>query len=210
MKREAVELGDALEAHYAARRPALHRLRDAVISDLQDVVGDDPLVERVTGRVKSDQQFLVKARKVRKDGGPKYPHPLEEIQDQVGCRIIVKFEGERDRVKDEILAIFRPVEDRFHQPEEADRFGYEARHLVCLVPPDIREKTESPIDFFELQVCTLFQHAWAEANHDIGYKSAGPLSWDEQRMIALTAANAWGADRVFEELRRKQRSSSEQ
>lgn len=198
------ELGKA----YSARREALERVRDAVLADLRDIVEEDPLVERVTGRVKSIEQFLKKAGKLRADGQPKYLYPLEEIQDQVGLRIIVKFDGERDRVRDEVLTIFRPVEDRFHQPEEADRFGYEATHLVCLVPPDIREKTVSPIDFFELQVCTLFQHAWAEANHDVGYKSKGKLSWEEQRMIALTAANAWGADRVFEELRHKEGSAT--
>jgi putative GTP pyrophosphokinase len=55
--------------------------------------------------------------------------------------------------------------------------------------------------FFELQVKTLFQHAWSEANHDLGYNSGlTPLTSDEKRRLAFTSAQAWGADRVFDEL----------
>jgi len=56
-------------------------------------------------------------------------------------------------------------------------------------------------EFFELQVKTLFQHAWSEANHDLGYKpGAVPLTADAQRRLAFTAAQAWGADHIFDEL----------
>jgi len=70
---------------------------------------------------------------------------------------------------------------------------------VDVVPSDVG-RYEAP-RFFELQIKTLFQHAWSEANHDLGYKSPGPLSQDQQRRLAYTAAQAWGADRVFNELR---------
>ena len=54
--------------------------------------------------------------------------------------------------------------------------------------------------FFELQIRTLFQHAWAEAEHDVGYKPTQPLKLEERRKIAFTAAQAWGADTIFQEL----------
>ena len=48
---------------------------------------------------------------------------------------------------------------------------------------------------------TLFQHAWSEAEHDLGYKPGTvPLTSDEKRRLAFTAAQSWGADRVFDEL----------
>ena len=58
--------------------------------------------------------------------------------------------------------------------------------------------------FFELQIKTLFQHAWSEAEHDIGYKEGQkPLDLDQKRRLAFTSAQAWGADRVFDELFRE-------
>jgi putative GTP pyrophosphokinase len=59
------------------------------------------------------------------------------------------------------------------------------------------------IDFFELQLKTLFQHAWSEADHDLGYKPSAELSLDQKRRLAFTAAQAWGADLIFDELYRE-------
>jgi putative GTP pyrophosphokinase len=49
-------------------------------------------------------------------------------------------------------------------------------------------------------------HVWSEANHDLGYKQiadAAPLPPDATRRLAFTAAQAWGADRIFDELLRE-------
>lgn len=52
--------------------------------------------------------------------------------------------------------------------------------------------------FFELQIKTIFQHAWAEAEHDSVYNQfSGSLNRDEKRLIAYVAAQAWGADNSF-------------
>jgi GTP pyrophosphokinase len=52
-----------------------------------------------------------------------------------------------------------------------------------------------------LQIKTLFQHAWSEANHDLGYKPAlAPVGVEDERRLAFTSAQAWGADHIFDEL----------
>jgi len=49
-------------------------------------------------------------------------------------------------------------------------------------------------------VKTLFQHAWSEAEHDLGYKPSGKLTSDQKRRLAFTAAQASGADLIFDEM----------
>jgi ppGpp synthetase/RelA/SpoT-type nucleotidyltranferase len=51
---------------------------------------------------------------------------------------------------------------------------------------------------FELQIRTLCMHAWAEPQHDVGYKSAEELSREDRRELAWIAASIWGADHGFE------------
>jgi putative GTP pyrophosphokinase len=64
-------------------------------------------------------------------------------------------------------------------------------------------------DFFELQIKTLFQHAWSEADHDLGYKPGStPLNSEEKRKLAYTSAQAWGADHMFDELFRARSSAA--
>ena len=55
-------------------------------------------------------------------------------------------------------------------------------------------------NFFEIQIKTLFQHAWAQAEHDLGYKQGQPLSFEEKRKLAFAAAQSWGADTIFNQI----------
>jgi putative GTP pyrophosphokinase len=96
------------------------------------------------------------------------------------------------------------VEKRQVVPESDSEFGYFGKHYVQFFPGDLIEagwdKNLIP-EFFELQIKTLFQHAWSEADHDLGYKPGSlTLSRDQKRKIAFTSAQAWGADQLFNEL----------
>jgi putative GTP pyrophosphokinase len=103
---------------------------------------------------------------------------------------------------------FRAIESKDHVPDSEWEFGYFGRHYVLVIPSDVIEdnwdKALVP-KFFELQIKTLFQHAWSEAEHDLGYKEvvAESLNLDQKRRLAFTSAQAWGADHMFDELFRE-------
>lgn len=185
---------------YQTRIPVLKQVAEEIQILLKELFENTPRIDKIATRVKEISSFVQKANKVDKEGSPKYRYPLEEIQDQIGARIVVYYRSDVDPIAKRILSEFRQVEDRKLEAPEPESFGYEARHFVCFIPQDICVKYQPPIDFFELQVSTLFQHAWAQANHDLGYKSRLELSYDEQRRIAWAAAQAWGADLIFDEL----------
>lgn len=161
-------------------------------------------IDRISSRAKSVNRFVAKAGAVTKLGVPKYDHPLSQIQDQIGARITVFYKSDVTRVRDVLMRYLRPVETRNLVPASEWEFGYFGWHSVCFVPAELILPNWPPQhvpDFFELQIKTLFQHAWSEANHDLGYKPEGDgLNSDQNRMLAFASAQAWGADRAFDEL----------
>ena len=171
---------------------------------LANYLSAEPRVDRVTARAKSIDRFIDKAAKKKDDGTPKYPEPLHQIQDQVGARIVTFYLDDVDRISRVVENYFRPVEAKYLIPESDSEFGYFGKHYVLLVPTDaVSDEWDKSLvpEFFELQIKTMFQHAWAEANHDLGYKpGVRQLTSDEFRQLAFTAAQSWGADRIFNDL----------
>jgi putative GTP pyrophosphokinase len=190
-----------LDHEYQARWPALKDAADLINVLLHECLHDLPHVDAIRTRVKGVTRFVEKAQRINPASGePHYHHPLEDIQDQIGARVVVVYKSDVQPVADRVLAEFCEVEDRLVEQPDPASFGYEARHFVCIIPPDIVRRSASPVSFFELQIATVFQHAWAEANHDLGYKPQRELDYAEQRHIAWAAAQAWGADRIFDEM----------
>jgi ppGpp synthetase/RelA/SpoT-type nucleotidyltranferase len=70
---------------------------------------------------------------------------------------------------------------------------------ILFIPDELKIK-KSYLLFFELQIKTLFQHAWSESEHDLNYKSEEELSFEDKQFIAFSSAQAWGADKIFNDL----------
>jgi putative GTP pyrophosphokinase len=193
-----------LESQYSDRfKSALRPLAVAIEAQLKGYFLEMPRIDRIVARAKSINRFLQKAGIIQ-DGRLKYSDPLFQIQDQLGARIVVFYLSDVPRVSAIIERYYRSIESRSVVPDSESEFGYFGKHYVLLVPSGLvippPGKDDAP-EFFELQIKTLFQHAWSEANHDIGYKpGAGPLSGDATRFFAYASAQAWGADRIFDEL----------
>jgi putative GTP pyrophosphokinase len=170
---------------------------------LADCLKDELRIDRVAARPKDVDRFVTKATK-QVNGSSKYAEPLEQIQDQIGARIITFYQADVARLDQIIKRWFNPVEFKDHVPESEWEFGYFGRHYVLAIPSDvIEDKWQKDLvpRFFELQVKTLFEHAWSEAEHDLGYKPGeAPLTPDQKRRLAYTSAQAWGADHIFDEL----------
>ncbi len=195
---------DELLAEYTERHDLILKpLAEALVRHLQDNLRGIERIDRVAARAKSPLRFVTKAIRALEDGGAKYGHPFEQIQDLVGARIIVFYKQDVDVINETILRYYTPIEVRELIPERENEFGYFGKHFILAVPEDLfddnSDRKRSPA-FFELQVKTLFQHAWSEAGHDLAYKPSAELTRLQKRMVALTAAQAWGADQQFAQL----------
>jgi len=162
-------------------------------------------VDRISARAKDPERFDKKAFKLNDDGTLKYENPLEQIQDQIGLRIIVFYLSDVRIIEEKIInRFFQSLERKSLSPEDTWAFSYFGRHFILHLPDEafIEGVDRDTVPFcFELQVKTLFQHAWSEASHDLVYKPMqGDLSDEDTRRLAFTAAQAWGADQIFQDL----------
>lgn len=180
-------------------KPLAVKLEDLLRDHLEGVSH----IDRISARAKSPQRFADKAFKVLEDGNLKYSHPFEQVQDLIGVRVIVFYKQDVDVVSKIIEKYFTRIERRDVVPDSESSFGYVGKHFILTVPADvIADEADNSVlpKFFELQIKTLFQHAWSEANHDLAYKPENELSSQQNRLIAFTAAQAWGADHHFAQL----------
>jgi ppGpp synthetase/RelA/SpoT-type nucleotidyltranferase len=153
---------------------------------------------------------LEKAAKLNDDdGSKKYKHPLAEIQDQVGARVITFYRSDVSTIAAQVEKYYRAIEAVDKVPHSEWEFGYFGKHYIFVIPTDVIVQGADPKlvpKFFELQIKTLFQHAWSEANHDLGYKPEGDeLSSEQKRKLAYSSAQAWGADMIFDEMHQEQK-----
>lgn len=195
-------VADDLAARYAARLPVLDELAASLQREVREALSGVAHVDRVNFRSKEPGRFVEKAAKL-KDGRPRYEDPLREIEDQVAGRVLVFFRRDIEPIEAILRDTFRTQEVVTKEPRNPKEFDYESRHQVFLVPmhlapPAWTERADLPIAF-EFQVRTLFMHAWAEPQHDLGYKGEA-LSHEATRLLAWAAASAWGADHAFEEV----------
>ncbi|MBY2915353.1 GTP pyrophosphokinase family protein [Rhizobium leguminosarum] len=194
-----------IEAEYRARYDTtLFPIATKLEALLQDILSGQARIDRISTRPKSVDRFVGKANAVTKDGKRKYDDPLHQIQDQIGARIITFYKDDVHRISGEVQRYFHAIESKDMLPENEWEFGYFGNHHVLMLLPDLVDPhfDNNLVPYcFELQIKTLFQHAWSEANHDLGYKPGQqPLQSDELRQLAFTSAQAWGADRVFNDL----------
>lgn len=132
---------------------------------------------------------------------------LKDITDLCGIRIITYFSDDVDNVASIIEKEFSIDKinsiDKRHG-NDPDRFGYLSLHYVA----KLNNKRETLTEYkkykdlkFEIQIRSILQHAWAEIEHDIGYKSELSLPSEFRRRFARVSGLLEIADNEFNELR---------
>lgn len=196
-------MDDEWESRYEGRIHLLNELSERLEIETRSAIADLPHIDRVSFRVKPPDSFIEKAIDPRND--PPYEDPFVEIEDQVAGRIIVFFIEDLEKVQERLKGTFNTVEYEHRRPPADAEFGYESHHLICVIPPqskpdDWDDRDDLP-PTFELQIRTIFMHAYAEPQHDIAYKAVSDLPGDIRRELAWIAASAWGADRAYHRVR---------
>ncbi len=192
----------ALKEKYSQRyKEYLDPVSKNLQSFLIEILKDENRIDRISTRAKSVNRFLSKAKKIE-NGTLKYSDPINEIQDQIGARVITFYLDDVDNIATILKKYLAPIEEKRIVPDSVNEFGYEGKHFIFFIPTDVQvdASNEEAPKFFELQIKTLYQHAWSEANHDLGYKPEIALKNDEKRKLAFTAAQSWGADTIFNDL----------
>lgn len=134
---------------------------------------------------------------------------LLDITDLAAIRVTTYFAEDVDRVAEIIereleIDIANSIDKR--KLLEPDRFGYQSLHYVAAISDDrcrFIEYSRFADRKFEIQVRSILQHAWAEIEHDLGYKSAAGVPREIRRRFSRIAGLLELADDEFSEIRRE-------
>ena len=192
---------DLIQSYTARFNNELKPAAVGLASFLEDTFGNEDSVCFIRTRAKSIDRFMQKAER-KEAGQPRYADPINQVQDQVGGLIVTRFVSDVERLKERVEESFTGIEKQHLEPESESEFGYIGDHFILFLPLEVTSEVPdySGPDFFELQKKTLFQYAWSETNHAIGYERPEELNRDQRRMTAYIAAQAWGADKAVDEL----------
>jgi len=173
-------------------------------------------VHSIESRAKDPSSFGRKASKPSKQdpSRPMYSNPLEQITDLAAIRIITFFPRTIELIDEMVKEEFCVIEqfDKGEALLEEERFGYKSVHyLVTLnkVREGLPEYQQFKKAKIEIQVRTILQHAWAEIEHDIQYKSSASIPRDIRRRFMSLAGLLEIADREFQAIQDADRALTE-
>lgn len=136
---------------------------------------------------------------------PKYPDPLKDITDLAGIRVIAFFPRHVDLIGDCIREEFDVVEkvDHVASRQQEERLGYLSVHYLIRLRENrtrLPEYKRFAAVIAEVQVRTIMQHAWAEIEHDIQYKSSVAIPQAIRRRLMALAGLLEISDREFQSI----------
>ncbi|TKH21952.1 GTP pyrophosphokinase, partial [Bacillus cereus] len=188
---------------YQSNRDFYKRLALKIELIIKEILEDCKIsFHSVTSRTKDVDSF---AKKASKD---KYSDPKSEILDLAGIRITAYVESDVNKICEVLEREFEIIQEHSVNKAEILKYnevGYRSVHYIAKLDsarmklPEYRRLDA----FFEIQVRTILQHAWAEIEHDRNYKFEGaelPEHAQIKRRFALLAGQLELADREFDSI----------
>lgn len=163
--------------------------------------GGDFSIHAVTGRAKSVDSVWAK---LREKG---YRKPSRQLTDAVGVRIITFYQDDVDKVVHRLRPVLT-IDRRRSVDKRRDlglrNFGYRSVHLIGRIPDALLWGTERDLlagRWVEIQIRSLLEHAWAEIEHSVVYKSGVEYPKTILRLFAALAGALELLERDFLGLR---------
>lgn len=187
---------------FKAHRQTYVELENLLFQKISKIIKDNHLfVMSISHRTKEADSLEGKLKRK-----PDKYKSIYDITDLVGFRIICYFSDAIDTISGEIEKNFIVDEENSIDKREmlnVNEFGYLSVHYICSLKDEDCENEEFKNIRFEFQIRSVLQHAWAEIEHDLGYKSSygipKPIRRDFSRMAGLLEL----ADKQFLELRNR-------
>lgn len=188
---------------YREKKPQYERLVEEVAGRIKArLAAAGIVVAAVEYRVKAEASLAGKL----KLKGAKYAS-LSDITDIIGLRVITFYIDDVDKVASIVDRLFdvdweNSVDKR--RAHEIDSFGYLSLHYICSMSEAACTQAGLPgMDKvrFEVQMRTVLQHAWANMDHDTGYKSAVEVPRIYHRKLSRLAGILELVDEQFSQMR---------
>ena len=194
-----------LLAQYKSFLPVYKQMADVIPERLKEFFAEAGIiVAAVEHRVKAEDSLAGKLELK----GSKYKD-IFDITDIVGIRVITFYIDDVDKVASVLERLFEidwenSIDKR--KAHEIDSFGYLSLHYICRIPESAYSDPEHPElnkIRFEVQMRTVLQHAWANMNHDTGYKSGVEIPTVYKRNMSRLAGMLELVDDEFSRIRRE-------
>lgn len=188
---------------YIKERPSYVNLANKVESIIKEVLDSEGAkYYSISSRAKEIDSFISKASK------EKYNDPQKQLQDLAGIRIITYVKSEVNLCCELIKPLFN-LDDKNSSDKGKelghDKVGYRSVHYVATLNEERFILPEYKLFeglYFEIQIRTILEHAWADIAHDRSYKFKGefPPEYDIERRFALASATLELVDREFDSI----------
>ena len=127
----------------------------------------------------------------------------QRVTDLAGVRVITFYPRTISAIDTIIRERFFVLEkdNKSEKMKVSGQFGYQSVHYLVELPPEEVDRTDRKRFrglAAEIQVRTILQHAWAEIEHDIQYKSVAAIPAGIRRRFASLAVLLELADREFQ------------